>query len=87
MNKKYLVYGNTWFEGCGVNITVFGIFDTLDQANKVKKEKEEEYLKKELKNPYSSIKSEDDKMMVDFDIHEIEVNELIDLELGGRGCL
>lgn len=83
MNKKYLVYGDTHFEGYGAKITVFGIFDTLDQAEKVKKEKEEEYFKKELKNPYSLIKSEDDKKMVEFNIRKIEVNKIMDLELGG----
>ena len=83
MNKKYLVYGDTWFEGYGAKITVFGVFDTLEQAKEAKKEKEEEYFKEELKNPYSCIESEDDKMMIEFNIHEIEVNELIDLELGG----
>lgn len=38
MNKKYLVYSNTWFKGYGTKITVFSIFDTFEQA---KKEKEE----------------------------------------------
>lgn len=83
MNKKYLVYGDTWFEGYGATITVFGIFDTLEQAEKAKKNKEEEYFKEELKNPFSLIKSEDDKKMIEFNIHEIEVNEIIDFELGG----
>lgn len=83
MNKKYLVYGDTYFEGYGAEITVFGIFDTLDQAKKAKKEKEEEYFKKELKNPYSLIESKDDKKMVEFNIHEIEVNEIMDFDLGG----
>lgn len=62
MNKKYLVYGDTWFEGYGATITVFGIFDTLEQAEKAKKNKEEEYFKEELKNPFSLIKSEDDNV-------------------------
>ena len=83
MNKKYLVYGDTWFEGYGSKITDFGIFDTLEQAKEAKKEKEEEYFKEELKNPYSCIESKNDKMMIEFNIHEIEVNKLIDLELGG----
>lgn len=83
MNKKYLVYGNTWFEGYGANITVFGIFDTLEQAKKAKEEKEEEYFKKELKNPFSLIETKDDKSGIKFDTHEIEVNKTMDLELGG----
>ena len=83
MNKKYLVYGDTWFEGCGAKITVFGVFDTLEQAKEAKKQKEEEYFEEKLKDPYSCIESENDKMMIEFNIHEIEVNELIDLELGG----
>ena len=49
MNKKYLVYGDTWFEGYGSTITVFGVFDTLEQAKEAKKEKEEEYFEEELK--------------------------------------
>ena len=44
MNKKYLVYGDTWFEGYGAKITIFGVFDTLEQAKEAKKEKEEEYF-------------------------------------------
>ena len=83
MNKKYLVYGDTWFEGYGAKITVFVVFDTLEQAEKAKKNKEEEYFKEDLKNTYFCIDSEDDKMMIEFNIHEIEVNKLIDLELGG----
>ena len=83
MNKKYLVYGDTWFEGYGSKITVFGVFDTLEQAKEAKKEKEEEYFEEELKDPYSCIESENDKMMIEFNIHEIEVNKLIDFELGG----
>ena len=39
MTKKYLVYGDTWFEGYGAKITVFGVFDTLEQAKEAKKEK------------------------------------------------
>ena len=83
MNKKYLVYGDTWFEDYGAKITVFGVFDTLEQAKEAKKEKEEEYFEEELKDPYSCIESENDKMMIEFNIHEIEVNKLIDFELGG----
>lgn len=83
MNKKYLVYGDTYFEGCGAEISFFGIFDTSEQAEKVKKEKEEEHYQKELKSPYSLIESEYDKKMVKFNIHEIEVNKIMDVVLGG----
>ena len=83
MNKKYLVYGDTWFKGYGAVITVFGVFDTLEQAKEVKKEKEEEYFEEELKDPYSCIESEEDKIKIEFNNHEIKVNELIDLKLGG----
>lgn len=66
-----------------LNFRFFGIFDTLEQAEKAKKEKEEEYYRKELKNPYSLIESEYDKKMVNFNIHEIEVNKIMDFVLGG----
>lgn len=66
-----------------LQLPFFGIFDTLEQAEKAKKNKEEEYFKEKLKNPFSLIKSEDDKKMIEFNIHEIEVNEIIDFELGG----
>ena len=43
MDKVYLVYGNTCFDGYGAYINTFGVFSTLEEAEKVKKQKEDEF--------------------------------------------
>lgn len=80
MDKVYLVYGNTYFEGYGAYINTFGVFSTLEEAEKVKKQKEDEYFEREstVKYPYVEDRSE-----VEFQIMEIEVDKVIDQVLGG----
>ena len=80
MNKVYLVYGNTYFEEYGAYINTFGVFSTLEEAEKVKKQKEDEYFERESTVIYSYV---DDRSEVEFQIMEIEVDKVIDRQLGG----
>lgn len=80
MNKVYLVYGNTYFDGYGEYINTFGIFRTLEEAEKVKKQKEDEYFEREHTRKYTIV---EDRSEVKFKILEIEVDKVIDHVLGG----
>lgn len=80
MNKIYLVYGNTYFEGYGAYIRTFGIFSSLELAEEVKKKKEDEYFEREMMCKYPSI---DDRSEIEFNIEEIEVDKVINICLGG----
>lgn len=80
MSKVYLVYGNTYFEGYGAYINTFGVFSTLEEAEKVKKQKEDEYFERESTTKYPVV---DDRSEVEFQIMEIDVDEIIDKMLGG----
>ena len=52
-DKVYLVYGNTYFDGYGAYLNTFGVFSTLEEAEKVKKQKEDEYFERESTVIYS----------------------------------
>ena len=80
MEKVYLVYGNTYFDGYGTYIDAFGVFSTLEDAEKVKKQKEDEYFERESTAIYSYV---EDRSEVEFQIMEIEVDKVIDCQLGG----
>ena len=80
MDKVYLVYGNTYFDGYGAYINIFGVFSTLEEAEKVKKQKEDEYFERESTVIYSYV---EDRSEVEFQIMEIEVDKVIDCQLGG----
>ena len=80
MNKVYLVYGNTYFDEYGAYINTFGVFSTLEEAEKVKKQKEDEYFERESTAIYSYV---EDRSEVEFQIMEIEVDKAIDCQLGG----
>lgn len=80
MSKVYLVYGNTYFDGYGEYINTFGVFSTLEEAEKVKKQKEDEYFEREHTRKYPNV---EDRSEVEFEILEIEVDKVIDKLLGG----
>ena len=80
MDKVYLVYGNTYFDGYGAYLNAFGVFSTLEEAEKVKKQKEDEYFERESTVIYSYV---EDRSEVEFQIMEIEVDKVIDRQLGG----
>lgn len=80
MDKVYLVYGNTYFDGYGEYVDTFGVFSALELAEKVKKQKEDEYFEREATRKYPSV---DDRSEVEFQIMEIEVDKVIDQVLGG----
>ena len=80
MDKVYLVYGNTYFDGYGTYINTFGVFSTLEDAEKVKKQKEDEYFERESTVIYPCV---EDRSEVEFQIMEIEVDKVIDCQLGG----
>lgn len=82
MKKVYLVYGDTCFDSYGAFINIFGIFDTLEMAEKVKKEKEDEYYEYESAKYFSDVECRSD---IKFEIKEIVMNEVIDESLGGYG--
>lgn len=78
--KVYLVYGNTYFDGCGELINTFGVFSTREKAEAVKKQKEDEYFENDQK---SYIPELDDRSDVVFEIKELEVDGTMDEFLGG----
>lgn len=41
--KVYLVYGDTYFEQCGSDFHLFGVFTSKQAAEEVKKQKEDEF--------------------------------------------
>ena len=80
MDKVYLVYGNTCFDGYGAYITTSGLFSTLEETEKDKKQKEDEYFERESTVIYPCV---EDRSEVEFQIMEIEVDKVIDCQLGG----
>lgn len=78
--KLYLVYGDTWFGGYGAYINIFGVFDTLEKAELVKVQAEEKYFKEDQESRFSEL---DNRSEVEFHIEEIEINAIIDKNLGG----
>lgn len=80
MIKVYLVYGDTEFYEYGAEICTFGVFSNLLQAEKAKKEKEDEYFQNEIKRDFPEVSK---RSQVKFKIMEIEVDKVIDEILGG----
>lgn len=79
-NKLYLVYGNTYFDEYGACINVFGIFTSMELAEIAKKNAEDRYYEAERKTSWPSVSKREE---VNFEIEEINVDEEIDIELGG----
>ena len=78
--KVYVVYGDTYFEGYGAYINLFGVFSTPELAEMVKKQKEKEYFENENKKSYSLVESEQD---VVFHVEEVSIDSKNDICLGG----
>lgn len=71
----YLVHGNTWFEGCGYEEHVFGVFTTLVQAEAAKIVVEKRLQEEIENNSCIYVKDPED---VELQILEIKSDELID---------
>ena len=89
MNEVYVVYGNTYFYGYGEYINLFGVFDTLDAAEKAFDKTRQSYfeyeklistLYEELEDPHTNVEKIED---IDFQIKKVKLNEIIDERLGG----
>lgn len=80
--KVYLVYGDVYFDPDGSDVRCFGIFYTKPIAEQVRLRKENEFYQQELKEKkkYRHIDSRDD---IKFEIMELEMNKIVELELGG----
>lgn len=80
MSKKvYLVCGDTYFESYGSNISIFGIFDSKELADKAKTQKENDYFKNEKRQKHTCVERED----VHFEVIEMEINKMTDCFVGG----
>lgn len=79
-SKLYLVYGDICFDPLGSYFQVFGAFTSKERAIEVKNQKEEEYFLQEYKSKDSEIKARHD---IQFEIMEIEVDEIIQKDIGG----
>lgn len=80
MKKLYLVYGDTWFGGYGVEIHIFGVFSSRKMAEKVKKQAEDEYFEQDQQSRFTEL---NDRSEVEFYIVEIPEDTRIDEILGG----
>lgn len=79
--KLYLVCGNTsYFDEYGACINIFGIFTSMELAEITKKNAEDRYYEDEKEKTFPSISARDE---VNFEIKEINLDEEIDIELGG----
>lgn len=78
--KLYLVCGNTCFDEYSACINVFGIFTSMELAEITKKNAEDRYYEDEKEKTFPSISARDE---VNFEIKEINLDEEIDIELGG----
>lgn len=80
--KVYLVYGDTYFDGYGSEFHLFGVFDSREKAEEVKKCKEDEFYRREMKRKsgYRHIENRDE---VEFEIKEMSVGKIDDIFVGG----
>ena len=77
----FVVYGDTYFDGYGSYINLFGVFEDEQTAMKVKEDMEEKYYKDSLKNDW--MQGNVEKSDIKFKIQEIPVNKMCDIYLGG----
>lgn len=78
----FVVYGDTYFEGYGSYINLFGVFEDERTAMKVKEDMEEKYYKNSLyNNPWT--RSDIERSQIEFKIQEVPINQMIDIYLGG----
>ena len=80
--KVYLVYGDVYFEQYGSEFHLFGVFTSKEMAEKVKNQKEEKFYRKEMKEK-SCYRNIDSREEVEFEIKEMQLDEICDLFVGG----
>lgn len=80
--KVYLVYGDVYFEQYGSEFHLFGVFTSKEMAEKVKKQKEDEFYQQEMKKK-SYYRNIDSREEVEFEIKEMQLDEICDLFVGG----
>ena len=76
-----MVYGDTYFEGYGSYINLFGVFEDEQTAMKAKEDMEEKYYKDSLNNPWT--RSDIERSQIEFKVQEIPINKVCDIYLGG----
>lgn len=79
----YVVHGNTYYDGSyGYTENIFGIYTMKDAAESARDLVVKELYEKEIKRGlgYSIV---DDISDIEVDILEIEVDKLVNVELGG----
>ena len=80
--KVYLGYGDTYFEKCGSDFHLFGVFNSKKAAEEVKKQKEDEFFQQEMKKN-SRYRNNDSREEVEFEIKEMQLDKICDLLVGG----
>lgn len=80
--KVYLVYGDTYFDGYGSEFHLFGVFDSREKAEEVKKQEEDKFYRQVMKRKpcYRNIRNRDE---VKFEIQEMRLGKIDDLFIGG----
>lgn len=77
----FVVYGDTYFEGYGSYINLFGVFEDEQTAMKAKEDMEEKYYKDSFKS--DSLNGDVERSDVKFKIQEVPINQIFDIYLGG----
>ena len=77
----FVVYGDTYFEGYGSYINLFGVFEDEQTAMKAKEDMEEKYYKDSLKSVWSN--GDIERSQIEFKVQEIPINKICDIYLGG----
>lgn len=80
--KVYLVYGDVYFEQYGSEFHLFGVLTSKEMAEKIKKQKEDEFYQQEMKKK-SGYRNIDSREEVEFEIKEMQLDEICDLFVGG----
>lgn len=79
----FVVYGDTYFEGHGSYINLFGVFEDEQTAMKAKEDMEEKYDKDSLKS--DRLNGDVERSDVKLKIQEVPINQMFDICLGGYG--
>lgn len=74
--KVYLVYGDVYFEQYGSEFHLFGVFTSKEMAEKIKKQKEDEFYQQEMKKK-SGYRNIDSREEVEFEIKEMQLDEFV----------
>lgn len=77
----FVVYGDTYFDGYGSYINLFGVFEDEQMAMKAKEDMEEKYYKDSLKSDW--LNGNVERSDVKFKIQEVPTNQMFDIYLGG----